>query len=135
MVVGTLVGIVVDGVLVDGLTSTSIDSSAGTGFCQTDRGVGAPMLGKSVSRIAKAVPEDPANAMAAIAATTIRPVLELWGPWPDIGDVVDGREALTGASCCPSPCPTSSQLSLMAFTLTVHVRARQRTLVVVPLVG
>jgi hypothetical protein len=51
--------IVVDGVVlvvvvdvVDEVTATVADSSAGTGFCQTDRGVDAPMLGKSVSRMA-----------------------------------------------------------------------------------
>ena len=88
---------VVDGGLVGGLTDTSADSSSGTGFCQTDRGVGAPMLGNKVSRMAYAVPADPASAMAAIVTTTIRLVLDAWTAAAEPVTAVDavGREALT----------------------------------------
>ncbi len=41
-----VVGLVVD------VTEVGTGSSGGTGFCHTDRDVGAPMLGNSVSRIA-----------------------------------------------------------------------------------
>ena len=51
-------------------TVTSADSSGAGVFVHTERDVGAPKLGNSVSRIAYAVPADPINARAASAPTT-----------------------------------------------------------------
>ena len=114
-IVVDVVVLVVDVVVVDEVTATVADSSAGTGFCQTERGVGAPMLGKSVSRMAYAVPDDPIRAVAATTATTVRLVLErlVTAPGPSVMVFAGGCAELTGASDCPSPCPRSSQLSLM----------------------
>ena len=114
-IVVDVVVLVVDVVVVDEVTATVADSSAGTGFCQTERGVGAPMLGKSVSRMAYAVPDDPIRAVAATTATTVRLVLErlVPAPGPSVMVFAGGCAELTGASDCPSPCPRSSQLSLM----------------------
>lgn len=76
---GTLVGtvvlvgavvLVVGGLVVveEGMTIAAAGASAGAGFCHTDRGVDAPILGKSVPRIANAVPADPMSTSAATTA-------------------------------------------------------------------
>ena len=68
---GTVVsGGTVDVEVVTDETVTSADSSGAGVFVQTERDVGAPKLGNSVSRIAYAVPADPINARAASAPMT-----------------------------------------------------------------
>jgi hypothetical protein len=47
-----VVVLVVDVELVVDVNTVATGSSGGTGFCHTDRDVGAPMLGNNVSRMA-----------------------------------------------------------------------------------
>ncbi len=132
---GTVVDVlVVDVVLVDDVTATGAGSSTGTGFCQTERDVGAPMFGNSVSRTAYAVPAEPITAAAATTATKVRPDHERHAPerGPSVGPLSGVCTDLTGASARPSPCPLSSQLSLTSVTLPAEPGERHATLVVVP---
>ncbi len=124
--------LVVGAELVDEVTATGAGSSTGTGFCQTERDVGAPMLGNSVSRIAYAVPADPITAATATIATTARLDRDRHTPelWPSATSI-SGAD-LTGLRESPSPCPWSSQFSLTGHTLHAERSEHHRTLVVVP---
>ena len=124
--------LVVGAELVDEVTATGAGSSTGTGFCQTERDVGAPMLGNSVSRIAYAVPADPMTAATATIATTARLDRDRHTPelWPSATSI-SGAD-LTGLRESPSPCPWSSQFSLTGHTLHAERSEHHRTLVVVP---
>ena len=109
-------------------------SAAGDGFCQTEREVGAPMLGKIVSRIAYTVPADANSTIAATTATTsglanVERQVASPGPATLVGG---GAVELTGASERPSPWPMSSQSSLTTSTLPVRGNDHHPTMVVVP---